>query len=46
MTKKMQEEMMLEIQKEKDSRQGYSKNIIKEFDMENLRGFYMRSKRE
>lgn len=46
MTKKLQEEMMREIEKEKDSRQGFSRNIFREFDMENLRGFYMRSKRE
>ena len=38
--------MKKDIEKERDSRQGYSTNIIEELDMENLRGFYMRSKRD
>jgi hypothetical protein len=43
----MQRELLNEFKKEKDSREyGSSENVIEEFDMENLRGFYLRAKRE
>lgn len=43
----MQIELINEFKKEKESReQGFSENVIQEFDMENLRGFYLRAKRE
>lgn len=46
MAAKFHEEIMNDIQKEKEERMGFSENIIREFDMENLKAFYLRSKRE
>lgn len=38
---------MNDFKKEQESREGgFSGNVIQEFDMENLRAFYLRSKRE